>query len=330
MTSVETSEALRRDTGGDSSCAVKIEPTSVSFDFAAPLMEEGLREINQDVLDSINVPQAREENRKKLDELGGTSFLLSNLGSSVERGMSVDQVNRNRKYFGTNAFPESPMTPFYVLVYEALCDTTLLILIAAALVSLVIGIEEDPNHGWIEGSSILLAVFLVTMVSSGNNYTKELQFRALEHSAQTDERCSVIRGGVIERINPKDLVVGDVIILQAGDNIPADCVMLSANAVKSNESGLTGESDDLKKSADADCFLLSSCLVTEGEEVKALVIGTGLYSQWGKIKSNLVTVASNTPLQDKLEVMAEQVLKLGKLVISFNSRRLVRLVSASP
>jgi magnesium-transporting ATPase (P-type) len=93
--------------------------------------------------------------------------------------------------------------------------------------------------------------------------------------------------------------------------IPADAIMLDKNVVLSNESSLTGEPDDLKKSRDHDCFLLSSCLITEGEDCKALVIGIGTRSQWGKIKANLVSEAVNTPLQDKLEDMAQMVGKIG-------------------
>lgn len=89
--------------------------------------------------------------------------------------------------------------------------------------------------------------------------------------------------------------------------IPADSIMLDRNTILSNESSLTGEPDDLKKSRDRDCFLLSSCLITEGEDCKALVIGIGTHSQWGKIKANLVSEAVNTPLQDKLEEMAKNV-----------------------
>lgn len=89
--------------------------------------------------------------------------------------------------------------------------------------------------------------------------------------------------------------------------IPADCIVCDKNVIKANESALTGESDDLKKSKEQDCFLLSSCLITEGEEVHAVVIGVGTNSQWGKIKANLVSEAVNTPLQDKLEEMAQQV-----------------------
>jgi Ca2+-transporting ATPase len=89
--------------------------------------------------------------------------------------------------------------------------------------------------------------------------------------------------------------------------IPADCIILDSHTVLTNESSLTGEPDDLKKTREKDCFLLSSCLFTEGEDCKALVIGIGTHSQWGKIKANLVTEAVNTPLQDKLQEMATTV-----------------------
>jgi P-type E1-E2 ATPase len=103
------------------------------------------------------------------------------------------------------------------------------------------------------------------------------------------------------------LVVGDILVLQAGDSIPADSVVCDTNFVKANESALTGESDDLKKTMLGDCFLLSSCLLTEGEQVRAVVIGIGVTSQWGRIKSNLVSEAVSTPLQIKLEMTAQQV-----------------------
>lgn len=66
-----------------------------------------------------------------------------------------------------------------------------------------------------------------------------------------------------------------ILSLQTGDKIPADCVILDNNDVSSNESGLTGEPKDVRKSKNGDCFLLSSCLLTEGEGCKAVVIGIG-------------------------------------------------------
>ena len=90
--------------------------------------------------------------------------------------------------------------------------------------------------------------------------------------------------------------------------------MIDQNTVACNESALTGEPDDLKKNKQKDCFLLSSCLVTQGEECRALVIGIGPNSQWGKIKANLVSETVNTPLQDKLEVMTGQVSFIAALL----------------
>jgi magnesium-transporting ATPase (P-type) len=82
-----------------------------------------------------------------------------------------------------------------------------------------------------------VAVFLVAIVTAGNNYTKELQFRALEKSSQRDERCSVLRDGSIERINPIDLVVGDIIILQVHPGLELAsfclCLCLSLNLAAS-------------------------------------------------------------------------------------------------
>lgn len=115
----------------------------------------------------------------------------------------------------------------------------------------------------------------------------------------------------MERHNPNEIVVGDIIILQVGDMIPADCVIIDGSTLLSNESSLTGEAEDVKKSKEDDCFLLSSCLITEGSETRGFVIGVGLKSQWGKIKANLSTESINTPLQDKLEEMTALIGYIG-------------------
>lgn len=161
----------------------------------------------------MNVEQAKNENRASLDELGGITKLAELIGVNLETGLRTDQVTALRAKFGTNAFPESPMDSYLALLFGALTDTTLLILIAAATVSLVIGTLTEDN-GWIEGTAIFIAIFLVSNISAGNDYSKQLQFRALEASTAKDERCSVLRDGVVNRLNPIDLVVGDVMVLQ--------------------------------------------------------------------------------------------------------------------
>lgn len=262
-------------------------------------------DITQTDLDSLNIEQSRHINMEHLEAMGGVDMLCERLGVDTSIGLTSDQVYDKYLKFGPNVFPESPMASFFELFAETFEDVIIIILMIASVVSLAVGMWEDPRTGWIEGTAILIAVLLVAFVTAGNNYSKELQFRALEKSSQADEKCSVLRNGEIERINPTEIVVGDVLVLQSGDSIPADCVLITPGVVASNESALTGEADDLKKSREKDCFLLSSCLLTEADDkAMAVVIGVGLFSQWGKIKANLVSESVNTPLQDKLEEMA--------------------------
>ena len=96
--------------------------------------------------------------------------------------------------------------------------------------------------------------------------------------------------------------------------------MISSGSTSSNESSLTGESRGIRKNKNGDCFLLSSCLVTDGEESRAMVIGVGIHSQWGRIKSHLVTEATNTPLQDKLERMSTLVRTAVQLAMHLHPR----------
>ena len=170
--------------------------------------------VTQSTLDSLNVEQSFKENRANIDALGGPLGLAMLLHTNLETGLSHDQVLNLRKKFGTNAFPEAPMKGYLTLLMEAFSDPTLIVLLAAATVSLVVGIIEHPDHGWIEGTAIFVAVFLVANISAGNDYSKELQFRALENSSHDDERTSVMRQGAIERINPMEIVVGDLVVLQ--------------------------------------------------------------------------------------------------------------------
>jgi P-type Ca2+ transporter type 2C len=158
--------------------------------------------MNQPLIDSMNVPQGRAENRAFLDSMRGTSglvgvdLLVQMLAVNVATGLTAEQVVAHRAKFGTNAMPASPKTSYLTLLFRALTDTTLLVLIAAACVSFGIGYWEDPK------------------ISAGNDYSKELQFRALEASSQHDQRASVFRDGQVDLINPSEMVVGDICILQ--------------------------------------------------------------------------------------------------------------------
>ena len=192
-------------------------------------------ELTQDILDSLNVAQASDDNMKNLADIGGIEGLCARMSLNTKTGLTDAQVKAYHERFGPNVFPEKPMKSFLQLFIEAFDDTTLIILIVAAFVSLIVGSYEDPDKGWIEGMAILVAVLLVSVVTALNDYQKEKQFRDLEKNSEALERCSVIRNGEMLRINPDALVVGDVVSLKSGDGIPADGVMFEGSGVKCNE-----------------------------------------------------------------------------------------------
>jgi len=270
--------------------------------------------ITQTILDSINNESAARENKGRLEELGGVREIALGLGVDLNIGVDSANIPALREKYGDNTFPESPTASFVEILMDALSDTTLLILVAAASTSLVIGILTEPEDGWIEGTAIFIAVGAVSTISAVNDYTKQLQFKALEDASAKDEKCGVIRDDRRDVIKVNEIVVGDILVMQAGDQVPADCVIFDdASICKSNEASLTGEADDLPKLASGDPFLLSSCHVidVEGQECRAMVIAVGRNSQWGKIKGKLVAEAVNTPLQEKLEIMTQEIGYIG-------------------
>jgi calcium-translocating P-type ATPase len=250
--------------------------------------------------------------RKSMTAIGGLDKLCAHLKLDRATGLTKSQVEESRAAYGRNEFPDSPMSSYLELWWGALQDPVLMVLLAAAAVSLAIGIWQHGEEGWVEGGSIFIAVFLVSNLSASNDYSKQLQFKALEKSSADDDICSVKRDGIVELINPAELVVGDIIVLQAGDKIPADSIVIDKIEVLSSQASLTGEPEDLKKSIAKDFALYSACLITASEDkIEALVMGTGVNSQWGKIKANLVTESVNTPLQEKLEIMTTQIGYIG-------------------
>lgn len=255
----------------------------------------------------MNQDQMTDENLKNLQATGGAVELARKLGVDHKVGLTSEEaasgfVARGHTY-GVNAYPEPPMKGFWVLWVESFNDLTLIVLIVAAIVSLIVGGIEDPAKGWIDGVAILIAVLLVAFVTAGNDYSKELQFRAL-NSVKDSIDIKVLRDGKQAMVNTKDIQVGDIIILETGDKIPADCVYLRGDDVESNESSLTGEPEDIKKNADKDPFLLSGCQITAGA-CRAIVLAVGEHSRWGRIKSRLATEPEDTPLQEKLDDMAK-------------------------
>ncbi|TNN15114.1 Plasma membrane calcium-transporting ATPase 2 isoform 1, partial [Schistosoma japonicum] len=142
--------------------------------------------------------------------------------------------------------------------------------------------ESEGQAGWIEGLAILIAVFVVVFVVALNDWQKERQFRGLQNKIESEHTFFVIRKGDTKQISVKEIVVGDICQVKYGDLLPADGIVIQCNDLKIDESSLTGESDQVKKSETKDPILLSGTHVMEGSG-KMLVTAVGPNSQAGII-----------------------------------------------
>ncbi|RHY33037.1 hypothetical protein DYB32_001924 [Aphanomyces invadans] len=270
-------------------------------------LEGGGFGISKQGLADINIDQMTETNMKNLQALGGVDGLAKKLHVDTKTGLSRQEVDNQfvarRATYGTNTFVEAPSQSFLSLFLDCFKDTTLIILNIAAMASIATGMIENPEHGWVEGFTILVAVVLVAFVSSVSNYTKELQFRAL--NAKNDEfTVKVLRAGSYDQVPVADINVGDIVVLESGDKVPADAVFLRGQDVKCNESSLTGEPDEVTKGHSKDPFLLSGCLLASGR-CEVIITAIGSDSRWGRIKAKLVREHRATPLMEKLDDMVK-------------------------
>ncbi|KAJ1348999.1 hypothetical protein KIN20_004421 [Parelaphostrongylus tenuis] len=240
------------------------------------------------------------EAKEKIDaDYGGITGLCERLKTDANNGIpnTSTELERRRAVFGANEIPPHPPKCFLQLVWEALQDVTLVILLVSAIVSLALSfyrppddgtVVDDSEHdaGWIEGVAILISVIVVVLVTALNDYTKERQFRGLQAKIETEHKFSVIRGGQSVQVVVNELVVGDVAQIKYGDLLPADGVLIQSNDLKIDESSLTGESDLIRKTPDHDPIILSGTHVMEGS-AKMLVTAVGVNSQTGIIMTLL-------------------------------------------
>lgn len=278
--------------------------------------------LSAETLDSLNEERDVSENLKALSEMGGIHELLEGLKTDVNMGISAcssDQLEDRRVTHGSNSMPEPEVVTWMEMFIESFDDTTVQILMAAAVISLAVGLYEDPQKGWIEGVTILAAVVVVAVVTATNNYKKEAQFRNLNRLKDQIE-VSVMRGGELSLIPISEVVVGDIVHLSSGDKVPGDGLVVhikTADGLQCNESAITGESDDRTKTcavsppcsssnSNADPYLLSGTTVGSGA-CAIVVIAVGCRSRWGRTKAIEPRETPNTPLQDKLDILATQI-----------------------
>lgn len=250
---------------------------------------------------------------KKLKIHGGVTGVAEKLVSDASAGISDESLGRRREVYGTNTFEESEPQSFWTFVWEALHDTTLMILGACAIVSLVVGI---PTEGWPKGAhdglGIAASILLVVFVTATSDYQQSLQFRDLDKEKKKVS-VQVTRNGYRKRMSIYQLLPGDIVHLSIGDQVPADGLFLSGFSVLIDESSLTGESEPVMINHENHPFLLSGTKVQDGS-CKMLVTTVGMRTQWGKLMATLSEGGNDeTPLQVKLNGVATIIGKVGLL-----------------
>jgi len=207
------------------------------------------------------------------------------------------------------------------MICEVFEDFILRILIVAAIVGTTLGIIKDGfSHGVQDGAGILIAIIIIVLVTVMNDYKKEKQFQEL--MAKCDVATSTVRRNEEwHKVDTESLVVGDIIQINTGELIPADCLVLEANNCTCSEAALTGEPDGLPKEpvhegnvlTKPDPFMLQSSLCEKGT-AKCLVLAVGNNTTQGKAGLSMNIEAESTPLQKKLDRIALGIGYLGMLV----------------
>jgi Ca2+-transporting ATPase len=235
-------------------------------------------------------------------------------------------VDRQR-VFGTNKLPEKKLKSIWELVWIAYNDKVLILLSIAAVISLAVGIPQSVRGTgveWVEGAAIIAAIFVVVTVGAANDWQKERQFAKLNKKKE-DRYVKVIRSGKTAEVSTYDIIVGDVMCLEPGDMIPADGILIDGHGIKCDESSVTGESDLLRKTPGdkvyeaivqkkdlkkMDPFIMSGSNVEEGTGT-FLVTATGVHTTYGRTVMSLQDEGETTPLQVKLNVLADYIAKVG-------------------
>ncbi|KAI8800516.1 hypothetical protein BJ742DRAFT_860020 [Cladochytrium replicatum] len=225
---------------------------------------------------------------------------------------ALEAVDKDQRVesFGMNVIPPPRSITIIEIVWETIKDDPIIkILIIGAVTVMALGTAICPAGGYVEGLAIVVAVVIVLSVTAGNDWSKDRKFKKLL-LLQSDKSVKVIRGGQEDQMSSWDLIVGDVVEVVVGDEIPADGILIKSNRLVIDESPLTGESIPVKKSANAP-FLFSGTQVSEGSGT-FLVAAVGPRSSGGQIQELLNEAqGEETVLQLKLKVVAVLIGKVG-------------------
>lgn len=244
-------------------------------------------------------------------------------------GLTDSQAEESRQKYGDNSMTEQASESFWDKLRGNLGDPMIKILLVALGVNVLlwilglVGVIRSGAPEWYEPLGILVAIMLATLVSTISEYNNENAFQKLQEEASRI-MCKVYRNGVITEVAINDIVVGDAILLQSGDKIPADGILIDGD-IKADQSVLNGESREAKKEAipegwtdtdentnfDNEHKVFRGAVVCSGNAVMQVTV-VGDKSVYGKIASELQTDDDReTPLKVKLGKLADGISKFG-------------------
>ncbi|MBH0180375.1 MAG: HAD-IC family P-type ATPase [Nitrospira sp.] len=247
--------------------------------------------------------------------------LATELRTSVEGGLSDEEARQRLQQEGPNELPEAPPPSLLKLFLSQFTSVIVWVLIGAAVVS---GLLED----WLDAAAILAIVFLNGQLGFIQEYRAEQSLAALKRMSVATAR--VMRDGVLHVIPAREVVSGDVILLEAGDRIPADARLLYTTNFHTQEASLTGESTPVEKGAevidraevplaDRTNMVFMGTVAVSGK-ARAVVTATGLRTELGHIAAMIQKAAEaeqrETPLQHRLEQFGYTLLWLALAVVS--------------
>lgn len=239
----------------------------------------------------------------------GLQKLIEEQKSDIKNGLSSEEAKTRLNTYGLNKLAQKKKKGLFIKFLEQFKDVMIIILLIAAVISFVIAIIEGDAEGFIEPALILLIVIINAIIGVFQENKAEKALEALQNMSAP--HAHVLRDGKEQIISAQEVVPGDIIILEAGDFVPADARLITSVNLKSEESALTGESLPSEKDAlakvvkdapigDRDNMVFSGCSITYGRAT-AIVTGTGMNTEMGKIAGLLAgEKESKTPLQKRL------------------------------
>ena len=243
---------------------------------------------------------------KKIDEVE------KELDTSLENGLKKDGIDKKREKYGFNELEAKKKESIIIKFFKQFKDFMIIILIIAAIVSAFVGVKE--GEGFTDSIIIMVVVIVNAIIGLVQENKAEKSLEALQKLSA--HASKVVRNGKIEVIPARELVPGDIVVLETGDYVPADIRLTEAINLKVQESALTGESVPIEKMTqeitdketslgDRKNMTFSSSMVTYGRG-KGIVTAIGMNTEVGKIAGMLNEVEEKeTPLQKRLNELGK-------------------------